>query len=112
MTKSPTPVPPLTARQEACWRGWSNVLDLWYACANTACRRARCCRGNPNACFEVNFSQLPQGAQDWFLLLMEARELGVPFDEAWADLAEGGFLDELGNWRNLVRGNGVSQTVN
>ena len=104
MTKSPTSARPLSAKQEATWRGWSNLLDLWYVCANTACGRARCCRGNPNDCFEANFSQLPQGAQDWFLLLIEAKQSGVPFDEAWADLEEDGFLDEFGKWRNLVRG--------
>ena len=104
MMKSQTSARSQSAKHEACWRGWSNFLDLWYVCANTACSRARCCRGNPDACFAANFSQLPQGAQDWFRLLMKARELGVPFDQAWADLEGDGFLDEFGNWRDLVRG--------
>jgi hypothetical protein len=116
MTKSPTSARPLSAEQEATWRYWSNFLDLWYVCANTACGRARCCRGKPSPCFKENFSRLPQGARDWFLLLMKARELDVPFDKAWADLEGGGFLDELDNWHNLVRGpqdaSGASDAVN
>ena len=103
MTKSTTSARPLSAKQNATWRYWSNFLDLWYVCANTACGRARCCRGEPNACFRQNFRRLPQGARDCFLLLMKARELSVPFDKAWADLEGDGFLDHLGNWRDLVR---------
>jgi hypothetical protein len=104
MTKSPTSARSLSAKQQADWRYWSTFLDLWSMCANTACGRTRCCRGNPTLCFNASFPRLPQGVKEFFVLLMKAREWGVPFDKAWADLEEGGFLDHLGNWRNLVRG--------
>jgi hypothetical protein len=106
MVKSSTP-PPLSSKQakhDAVWRGWSNWLDMWSVCANAACGRARCCRGNPDACFDVNFSRLPDGVQDWFALLIEAKQRDVPFEKAWADLERIGLLDELGHWHNLTRG--------
>jgi hypothetical protein len=105
MDHSDTSAPPLTAKQERCFRGWgSEWLDLWHVCANTACRRARACRGNAEACFAANFSQVPEGVQDWFILLIQARVDGLSFDEAWAELTEFGLIDELGNWHNLTRG--------
>jgi hypothetical protein len=65
MDKSHESAPPLSAKQEACLRGWGNFIDLWRVCANTACGRARCCRGKPTNCFSENFSRLPEGVQDW-----------------------------------------------
>src|SRR4051794_39037902 len=65
--------PPLQSAKEKLdvhKRHWCNVhLLMWHLCANTACRRARCCRGDPTACFDRNFRQLPEGVQDWFALL-------------------------------------------
>ena len=57
------------AKVEVNKRHWSNLhLHMWHLCANTACRRARCCRGNPSHCFDANFPRLPEGVQDWFVL--------------------------------------------
>ena len=55
-------------------------------------------------CFAEYFSRLPEGTQDSCLLLMKAREDGLPFDEAWADLKGRGLFDEFGNSRDLARG--------
>ena len=112
MDKSHESAPALSAKQEACLRGWGNFIDLWRVCANTACGRARCCRGKPSACFPENFSRLPEGVQDWWVLLMKAREDGLPFDEAWAELTGLGLVDELANWRDLVRRSEASGAVN
>src|SRR5437763_3102789 len=73
-------------KNDARRRFWSNFLNMWHVCANTACQRARCCRGKPSACFTQNFSQLPEGVQDFFILLDHAKKEGLPFDEARAEL--------------------------
>jgi hypothetical protein len=86
-------------------RDWCNDhLLMWHLCANTACRRARCCRGDPTACFDANFRQLPEGVQDWFALLAKFNGDHVPFDAAWAELTRLGLVDDLCNWQALVRG--------
>ena len=91
-------------KREAIHRGWSNDLNMWFVCANTACRRARCCRGDPTACFDANFRQLPEGVQDWFALLAKFQGDHVPFDDAWAELTRLGLVDDLCNWHDLVHG--------
>jgi hypothetical protein len=67
-------------------RAWSGLLSLWRLCGNTACRRARCCRGHAAACFPRNFPLLPPGVRDWFIGLLAAKQCDVPFDEAIARL--------------------------
>lgn len=113
MTKSLTS-PPLQSVQEkrdADLRGWMNLLDAWRVCANRACERARCCRGQVSRCFPENFPQLPQGVQDGFIALIAAKEDGLPFDEAWAELTRCGLVAELANWRDLLRGSEASGAV-
>jgi hypothetical protein len=113
MDKSRQLTSPLSAKEEAWLRGWgNNWLHLWHVCANTACERARCCRGNPSNCFKENFWRLPEGVQDWWVLLMEARKDGLSFDEAWAELTDLGLVDELANWRDLACGGAASGAVN
>ena len=91
-------------KKQTSERSWSNHLNMWHVCANTACRRARCCRGNPSACFTQNFSQLPEGVQDFFILLGEAQKEGLPFDEARAELTRVGLVAEFVNWHDLAHG--------
>ena len=110
MVKSHAFAPPQSIEQkrDANLRGWMNWLNAWRVCANTACERARCCRGQMSRCFP----RLPQGVQDAFIALMQAREEGLPFDEAWDELEAVGLLDELGNWLNPLRGEpGASDAV-
>ena len=113
MVKSHTSAPPRSVQQkrDADLRGWMNWLDVWRVCANTACQRARCCRGKVSSCFPENFPRLPQGVQDRFIALIAAKEDGLPFDDAWAELTRCGLVDELGNWRDLVRGSEASGVV-
>ena len=106
MVKSRTPKAPQSVKQkgEATERRWSNHLNMWHVCANTACRRARCCRGKPSYCYAHNFSRLPEGVQDWFILLGKAQKEGLPFDDAMADLRKGGLVAEFSNWHDLAHG--------
>jgi len=85
-------------------RNWSNHLNMWHVCANTACRRARCCRGSPSYCYPHNFPRLPEGVQDFFILLGEAQKEGLPFDEARAELTRLGLVAEFVNWHDLAHG--------
>ena len=99
-------------RKEAAERGWSNVLNMWHVCTNTACRRARCCRGSPSYCYPHNFPQLPGGVKDWFFLIGEFQKEGLPFDEARARLEECGLGAEFVNWHHLAHGSGASGAAN
>ena len=91
-------------RGEATERNWSNTLNMWHVCANAACRRARCCRGSPSYCYPHNFRLLPEGVQDWFLLLGDFQDEGLPFQEAWEHLERCGLVAELSNWHDLAHG--------
>ena len=114
MVKSPTSAPLQSAKQkkEADLRGWINWLDTWHVCANTACERARCCRGKASACFPKNFPRLPTGVRDCFVALIAAKQDGLPFDDAWAELTRVGLVAEFANWQNLVHGGEASGAVN
>jgi hypothetical protein len=97
---------------EAQERRWSNLLNMWHVCANTACRRARCCRGSPSYCNAHNFAQLPEGVQDWFILLGQAQKESWPFDEALAELTRLGLVAEFVNWHALAHGSAASGAAN
>jgi hypothetical protein len=114
MAKSATSLPLQSAEQkrEATLRGWINWLKIWSVCDNTACERAHCCRAWASGCFKRNFPRLPQGVQDGFAALIIAREDGLSFDEAWAEMTDLGLVDELANWQALVRGGEASGAVN
>jgi hypothetical protein len=114
MVKSLTspPLQSVAQKREADLRGWINWLDTWHVCANTACERARCCRGKGSVCFRENFPRLPQGVQDGFIALIAAKEDGLPFDDAWAELTRVGLVAELANWQALVHGREARGAVN
>jgi len=114
MVKSLTspPLQSVEQKREADLRGWMNWLDTWRVCDNTACARAHCCRAWASGCFKRNFPRLPQGVQAGFIALIAAKEDGLPFDDAWAELTILGLVDELANWRDLVRGSEASRAVN
>ena len=113
MAKSRASRPPhsVERKEHATERGWSNLLNMWHVCANAACRHARSCRGSPSYCYPHNFPQLPEGVQDWFLLLGEFQEEGLPFEEAWEGLGKAGLVDEFSNWHDLAHGRGASSAV-
>ena len=101
---APKPARSHQRKMHAAERGWSNLLNMWHVCANTACRRARCCRGNPSYCYRHNYPQLPEGVKDWFALIGEFQAEGLPFEEAWAGLEKCGVLAEFVSWHNLAHG--------
>ena len=94
-------------RVESTERGWSRLLNMWFVCANTACRRARCCRGSPSFCYPHNFPQLPEGVKDWFFLIGEFQKERLPFEEAWARLEQCGLAAEWADWHDLAHGSGA-----
>ncbi len=55
----PTLTGPLTPALAAPWRWTNNQLALWRLCAKPACRRARCCRGEPRLCLDRHLPQVP-----------------------------------------------------
>ena len=114
MVKSRTsaPLQAVEQKQEADLRAWGNWLDTWHVCANKACHWARCCRGKPSGCFNENFSRLPDRVQDLLAMLAMAREEGIPFDEAWAELTRCGLVAELAKWHELAHGSEASSAVN
>ena len=99
-------------KKQTTERNWSNTLKMWHVCANTACGRARCCRGSPSYCYPHNFPRLPEGVQDWFLTIGEFQAEAAPFDDAWAELTRLGLVAQLANWQALVHGSDASGAVN
>ena len=78
-----------TARKDSraeALRDWNRILGLWRVCDKPACRRANACRGNVRACSPVNFAKAPDGVQTWFIGLVAAKEVGLSFDEAMAEI--------------------------
>jgi hypothetical protein len=63
-------------------RGWSDLLRMWAACGNAACREARCCRGAIRACAPQNFAALPEGVRALACGLLAAKAEGLSFDAA------------------------------
>ena len=98
-----TPMPRAARSSERSVRGWNESLGAWAVCDNRACRRARACRGNIRACAKTNFARLPQDVQDWFILLMLARDEGAPFDEAIARIGKTPLNDAFTAWRASLR---------
>jgi hypothetical protein len=49
--------PPLTLAAQR--RQTANVLRLWRLCGKPACRRSRCCRGEPSECLGIALPLLP-----------------------------------------------------
>ena len=47
-----------------------------------------------------------------FLALIAAKQDGLSFDDAWAELTRVGLVAELANWQNLVHGGEASGAVN
>src|SRR5258706_11889978 len=76
MDKSPTspPLQSVDQKREADLRGWINWLDTWRVCANTACERARCCRGKASRS-EEHTSELQSLTNLVCRLLLEKKKI-------------------------------------
>ena len=86
------------ALSEEAWRNWTRILGLWRVCDKAACRKARACRGNVRACVPVNFANVPEDVQAWFACLMVAREDGLSFDEAMAEIEKTPAAEAFRDW--------------
>ena len=82
-------------------RGWADLLAIWRLCGRLACGRACACRGDPAGCFRDHYGDLPEGAQLWFVMMMDAKAAGLSFDAAIARLdgteAEASFIEWNGS---------------
>lgn len=63
------PAPPVAVAR----RQLANMLQLSRLCANRACRRTRCCRGEPLHCLQAIVPILPQEACDNLIRKQPAR---------------------------------------
>jgi hypothetical protein len=64
-------------------------MGIWRLCGRLLCRRAQCCRGDPDDCLARYMKIVPEKAR-LFLAGLEAavNHYGVPFDQAVEDLHE------------------------
>ena len=95
---------PVRPALERTLRGWFKFLGVWHVCHNAACGRARACRGDIGVCGRETFHRLPRGAQDFFLMLVEAKDRGVPFDAMIAHINKTALAGEFCAWKSRCRG--------
>jgi hypothetical protein len=83
-------------------RSSCQYLGIFSICRNTACRRARDCRGNAHFCLKTNFPRLPDGVRDWFIGLLGGGE--ESFDEACERMAKTPSAQAFAAWRASLPG--------
>jgi hypothetical protein len=93
---------PIDKRDPDGNRAWVNHLLLWRLCGNAKCRRARACRGKVHLCARPNFYLLPQGVQDFYHGLADARNEGLSFEDAMERLDETGAVEAFEDWNVAV----------
>jgi hypothetical protein len=99
-TNTPARKPPI---DRDTGRRIADLYCFWRLCGQPTCRRARACRGAPERCLKRLMPLVPKEARDWLVELMQGRELGETFDEAWAAVPPE--LHETFNaWRAAVLG--------
>ena len=69
--------------REAC-----NWLELPRICRKARCRKAGRCRGEPLACLRAGLARAPEPAREFVRSMMQARDLGLSFEEAFEDAAD------------------------
>jgi hypothetical protein len=74
--------------ERACWRHACDWLELFRICWQARCRHAARCRGEPMACLRAGVQHAPEPAREFVRRMMQAQELGLPFDEAFEDAAD------------------------
>lgn len=88
------------------WR--AQMLCLWKLCPKAACRKARCCSGDPDFCvgrFEFMVSEDVRAAVE---TLLHAKIFGHSFDDACA-LAAPGTIEMYGLWLANLHESGPRQ---
>jgi len=86
---APPPGDTLSGKQHramcALWRHACDWFELHRICRQARCRRAGRCRGEPVGCLRAGARRVPQPARDFVRAMMQAQELGLPFEEAFED---------------------------
>jgi hypothetical protein len=93
---------PVATTSPETMRAWNLNLGLWALCDNTACRRARFCRGDVYACAPRNFARLPEGVKESFACLVVSDAQGLTFEEAFAWLESMPCSDVLKAWHAKI----------
>jgi hypothetical protein len=78
----------------------SNLLGIPHLCGRAACRRAKSCSGDGDACTARYAALVPEGARRFAVTLLEAREAGHTFEDALALAREEG--EALQAWRTAL----------
>jgi hypothetical protein len=86
------------AAELACWRHACDWLQLHQFCGSRRCRHAKRCRGAPVACLYAGVPKVPQTVRTFARLMMQAQDLGLPFEEAFEDAAD--YFDAYEAWIN------------
>ena len=63
----------------------ANMLRLWALCGKPACRRARSCRRDPDACLARYAPLVPEDVRGAVALMAEGKRYGLSYDEVRAD---------------------------
>jgi hypothetical protein len=73
MERRRAPGRPLIGADAGLSRWTNDQFGFSRLCGKTACRRARCCRGEPRACSNRHLPSVPQPARDRVSLMLRAR---------------------------------------
>ena len=83
---SPDELSPQTApADDAAVRHAGDWLGLFHICRHARCRKAQRCCGEALACLRAGVKLAPESARQLVLHMMQSRELGTDFEEAFAE---------------------------
>ncbi len=94
--------PVQTSARSADLRRWADFLCIWRFCDRTACRRARCCRGQALACFPRYAPLLPDSLKTWVKMLGEAQTQQLSYEQALARIEQTEVSEALDDWHLAV----------
>ena len=79
----------------------SNMVCLWGLCARPACRRARCCRGEPRDCMAKYTPLVPEDAREGVKAMFDGLRSRMTFDEMSTEAPSE--IAAVEDWDVLVR---------
>ena len=88
------------AETAAAARSYGNLLSVWRLCGNTACLRARRCRGDGRTCLDLCLPLTPEPVRDFLAGLGAAQQAGLSWEEALEDLWQE--WEAVGEWNATV----------
>ena len=107
-TNTPARKPALTEQESR--RLIADLYCIWRLCGRAACRKVRTCRGTPEDCLKRCMPLVPEDARMWVIALMEHKELGDPFEHAWAVVPHE-LKEAFDAWRAAAMGNGQASVA-